>query len=463
MLIAGGVATQALQLLFYPVITRLYSPPDFGDFLLYSGVIVIFVSLALLKLDAAILAGRTADLAVLRRMATLLMLAASVLAGGAVLIILGFSAEMGLSEGRRLILAFLPFGLGLQGVYAIAFSKTVREKRYRVLAFNQVAMSVVSIGIQILAGTGSAGLTGLLSADLVARFTGIVLLGLSLRYRGLTFARERLRYGGLWRRYRRYPTMLAPAAVLNVGSQQLQNILFPLLFGAAQGGQFALATRVLSAPIGLTSKAIGNVFTGEAASHKDDLVTLRGITLHVLGLTTACALPIAICVTCTAPMLFPWIFGQNWQDAGIYAAIMAAGLSASLVVSPLSNLITLRDSLHTALYFTGAEMVARALPFLVGGALGSGHLAVWLLSIGNVLLYGVGLIRFMHLAKLRIIDYVAHIKSVIFLSLISFAPLVLAVVLRSGVKTLIVSLLGGVVLYGIGIALIWKKWQAISA
>lgn len=454
---AGGAVTQALQLLFYPVITRLYLPSDFGEFLLYSGVIVVVASIASLKLDAAILAGRKWDVAVLRRLSVLVMIIASLVAGVVLLLVGLIGPSTSISEERQLVLAVLPAGLGLQGLYAIAISKTVREKKYQRLALSQLGISTVSIGVQIAAGMSFHGIGGLLAADISARLAGIALMGLSVRYRGLTVAREGLRYKGIWRRYKQYPKMLAPAAVLNVGSQQLQNILFPLFFGPAQAGQFALANRALGAPISLTSKAIGNVFTGEASAHRNDEVALRELTLHVLRLTTACALPLFVCVACTAPGLFTWIFGENWREAGVYAAILSAGLSASLVVSPLGNLITIRDSLRTGLYFSGAEMFVRAVPFLVGAGMGSSLSAVWMLSIGNVFLYGVGMIRLMHLVGLRFMDYLSNIKNLILLGLLAFAPLVLTATLEVAVGVFVVSLFGGVAIYSAGAFWLWRN------
>jgi O-antigen/teichoic acid export membrane protein len=253
--------------------------------------------------------------------------------------------------------------------------------------------------------------------------------------------------------------MLAPAALLNSIGQQIQNLLFPLLFGAAAAGQFALASRVMSAPIGLTSKAIGNVFSGEAASQRNDAEALRHLTLHVLGLTTGCALPVFACAAVLAPSVFAWLFGAEWREAGMYAAILAAGLSASLIASPLSSLITLRDSLQTAIYFSSMEILVRSLPFIMGAIWQSERLAIILLSIGNVVLYIVALVRFLRLAHMHVIDYLRHTRKILLLALACFTPAFTLAAADASVAMKAAILLPGGALYGFGLAWYWRKGE----
>lgn len=458
-LIASGALTQALQLCFYPVITRLYQPADFGDFLLYSSLTVILLSVATLKLDAAILAGRQADAAVLRRLATTIILVFGAISSLAFLSLWALADQTVWANGKQMTLLLVPLGLCAQGLYALAFSHATREKRYRALAASQIAVSASALAIQIIGGLSAIGLAGLIAGDIVSRCVGIAVLRLPLRHRGLSFSGEKQRFRAMWRRYSGYPRMLAPAALLNSIGQQIQNLLFPLLFGAGAAGQFALATRVLSAPIGLTSKAIGNVFSGEAASQRNDVSALRRLTLHVLGLTTGTALPMFVCAALMAPSAFAWLFGADWREAGIYAAILAAGLSASLVASPLSSLITLRDSLHTAIYFSGLEILVRSLPFLIGAALQSERLAIILLSIGNVVLYIVALVRFLRLAHMNVIDYLRHTRKILLLALASFTPAFALNVAGAGVAMQASLLLPGLAAYGFGLSWYWRKGE----
>lgn len=458
-LIASGALTQALQLCFYPLITRLYQPTDFGNFLLYSSLTVILLSVATLKLDAAILAGRPADAAVLRRLAAAIILVFGAILSLAFLLLWALADQVVWANGKQIIMLLVPLGLCVQGLYALAFSHATREKRYRALATSQIAVSASALAIQIIGGLSASGLAGLIAGDILSRCVGIAVLRLPLRHRGLSFSGEKLRFRAMWRRYSGYPRMLAPAALLNSIGQQIQNLLFPLLFGAGAAGQFALASRVLSAPIGLTSKAIGNVYSGEAASLRNDEAALRRLTLHVLGLTTGCALPVFVCAAALAPPVFAWLFGEDWREAGIYAAILAAGLSVSLVASPVSSLITLRDSLHTAIYFSGIEILVRSLPILIGAASQSERLAIALLSIGNVVLYIVALVRFLRLAHMHVTDYLRHTRKILLLALVCFTPAVALNAAGAGFAMHASLLIPGLAAYGFGLAWYWRKGE----
>lgn len=426
-LLSSGATTQAMQLLLYPVVTRLYAPADFGHYLLYSTTVLLLSNFATLKLDAAILAGRTRDIPALQRLVVVSVTATSAVAGIAIFAIQAAQPATAPAGEWGRYWAFLPLSLFMQSIYMAALSSGIREKRYRHLAHSQIAVSGTLVGLQMLLGLTSPGVVGLLVADIAARVAGLAALGLRIPSRGLTCQREGLRYLALWRRYRSYPFVLAPATLLNSGSQQLQNILFPLVFTPASAGQFALASKVLGAPVGLMTQAVNNVYAGDAVACREHPARLREATLAMLHLTTACALPLLACSALVAPPLFKWCFGADWQVAGDYAAIFAVGLSAALIVSPLSSLITIQNSLRTALYFAVVEIVVRASAFLAGAALGTEHATLWMLSAGNVLLYAIGLLRFLNLAHLSFTDYFRRVRGLLGIASAAFLPAVLVV------------------------------------
>ncbi len=448
---------QILQLCAYPLLTRLYAPAEFGDFLFYSGLTVILGSVAAFKMDGAILAGKVEDIAVLKRLGAVFVLAIALGAEAVTLIAWWLMPSAAWLQEKQMVLLVFPVGLCAQGIFSLATAEATREKRYGAFVASQVAVSVTSLLIQIVGGLSSLGLMSLIAGDILSRCAGIGMLGFSLRLRGLVIFRERLRFSGLLHRYRNYPAMLTPAALLNMGAQQIQNLLFPVLFGSALAGQFALASRVVNSPVGLTSSAISNVFAGEAASLGQDEEALGTMTLHALGLTTACALPMMVVTALLAPEVFAWLFGARWEQAGVFAAILAAGLSAALVSSPLSSLIMLRNSLQTAVYFSLAELLVRSLPFAIGAVWDSAWVAVALLSLGNVLLYLAAVIRFLKLAGVGLKDYLHHVRRLMAMAVACFGPGIGSAALDAEVGIKVTAVLGGLALYALGTLLLIKR------
>ena len=66
------------------------------------------------------------------------------------------------------------------------------------------------------------------------------------------------------KKYINYPKYLLPAELVSILSMELPVFLFVTLYTSSTVGFYALAVRIITTPINLISKAVGNVFRREA-------------------------------------------------------------------------------------------------------------------------------------------------------------------------------------------------------
>lgn len=439
-IMSSGAVAQGLQLLAYPVIARLFLPQELGGYWSAMGVITVLVAIFTLQLEGAILGARSQQVPLLTQVIFWML-------GAAALIILLLVALLKVvlpstewSVDMWWLAWYGPIALLMHGMYAVGVTRATRFREYGRLGLAYLTIVLVAVCIQILAGYAGLGVLGLVLGDLLARILGVWVLF----WRSFGIAMPQLsRMHRVLVRFRRFPLLMGPATILNTVSQNFQSIFFPLLFGSSQAGQLGMATRLAAAPAGLVTGAVNQVFSGELAARRDKPSEQRTLVLDTLYLSTMVALPFGLGVAMCAEVLIPLVLGDSWRIAGEYASILSAGIAMSIIVSPISSIVIVRNSLYTALYFAFAEFFIRGLPFAfaVMDKTTSPISTVVCISVGNLALYAVGLARMTSLVEVSVLSYCRRVGWLAAISLISFAPAI-AIRIQDGASFWVIVLSG---------------------
>jgi O-antigen/teichoic acid export membrane protein len=396
--LAGGTAAaQLLLVLAVPVLTRLYTPADYGTLAVYASTLTILLVLATLRYETAIplpedeqVAGSLLVLSVL-----LLLILSSVL--GLLVWLAGdaFVAAVKVPSLRP-YLWLIPLAFFGAGMYQMLSYWAIRRHAFGRIARTRMTQGFGQVLAQIGLGLAGVGTPGLLIGDVVGRVAG----GGSL---ALLAIRERPRLGvtraslvSAAARYRRFPLLTTWSGLFNVGSVQLPSILFSAAFGAAAAGLYALSFKMLVLPTMLVGQAVGQVFLSRAVVAARDPERLRQLTERTALTLFACGLPAFGVVAMAGPKLFATVMGAEWEPAGRYAQVLAPWFVVWLVSNPLSGLLNVREWQGSALAFSAFELVLRLGALLVGAHQGSPMLAVALLSASGVIISTISIVRFLH-------------------------------------------------------------------
>jgi O-antigen/teichoic acid export membrane protein len=334
---SGTLIAQAAALAVSPVVSRLFSPTDFGAFAVYVAALGVVIPVASLRYDMAIPVAEDDDeAATVFRLAAVLLLMVVAVCSVAALLRTTTAALLGL-PASSLVPWFLPAGLLAAGLVQLTSAWAIRRKAYAGLAASRMTQGATQAGAQVVAG-GLALPAGLLGADIVGRLAGLVML---LRRTDAPWKRL-VERGSLSRmrraahRYRGFATLTGPAGLFNALVLALPAVMIVRLFGTETGGGYGFGIRLFAAPLTLASQAVGQVFQAEAASALRD----GG---NALALFDRAATRLAIgglglgAVALAAPWFFPPIFGPEWEPAGRMMQLLAPTFAAEAVVSPLST------------------------------------------------------------------------------------------------------------------------------
>jgi lipopolysaccharide exporter len=439
MTLASGTAiAQLLVVLAMPVLTRLYTPADYGALAVYSSTLTVLVVLASLRYEVAIPLPEEDEVASSLLALTFVLLA---IMAAVVSLLVWLGGDVFLTvvnvPALRPYRWLIPLGFIGAGAYQVLSYWAIRRREFGRVARTKLSQGAGQVVTQIALGVAGAGAPGLLIGDVIGRVAGsggLARLILRERPHGRVTRASLIAVAA---RYRRFPLLTTWAGLLNIGSLQLPSIFFSAGFGPAAAGLYALSFKMLVVPTMLLGQAVGQVFLSSAATVAREPERLRHLTERTaLGLF-ACGLPMFGAVALGGPQLFATVMGSEWEQAGRYAQVLAPWFVVWLVSSPLSGLLSVREWQGSALAFTGFEFAFRLGSLLIGIRRGSPMLAVALLSASGVIISVVSIVRFMHAGHSsvgRLLDPAARL-----LALATVCLLPAAIALHSGSERVAVA------------------------
>ena len=386
--LAGGTAGgQAILVLAAPVLTRLYTPEDFGVFAIFAAMLAILGVLASLRYQLAIpLPGLDEDADQVLVLSLLVVVVMAVVAAVAVLL---FREHASVALGIPSLASYLwllPIGLLFVGSHQVGVYWAVRVKSFPVLAKVSITQSLATVGVQ-LAGFSLGPL-----ALILGQVFGQALGSASLLIRAIGSRMHLLARVTLTdilkaaKRYRRLPLYSTWAGLFNAASHQLPAVFFAVLFSPSAAGLYLVAHRVLAMPLNMVGGAIAHVFFSKASeAHRND--ALAPLVADVHDKLAHIGMPVALILVFAGPSLFSWVFGESWREAGQFAQWMAPWLYLMFVSSPLSTLFFVTETHGQELFFQALLLAARLLALLVGAIHGDLLFAVALFAVASALCY----------------------------------------------------------------------------
>lgn len=448
--LAGGTAVgQAIVVLASPILTRLYTPEDFGVLAVYSSLLGILSTVAALRYELAIpLPEKDEDAAALVVLSMIIVFGVSML--------VGLGVWLGREQVTRWInvetlksyLWLLPVGIGLVGTYQILNYWTTRRRLFDVVSLTRLTQSGTQVGIQLISGAFGVAPAGLIIGHIIGQSAGIGVLirrsGFSLRL----FSIKKL--FALAKQYRKFPLFNSWGALVNVIGLQIAPLLFATYFGTNISGLFTLTMRVLTLPATLIGNAVAQVFYPTIAAQVQNPETVRKILARASTALLLVGFPIFVLVSLWGPDIFPLIFGAKWLEAGLFARYLSPWLLLGFISSPLSTFVLAKGYQDTAMWITLYETALRISALVLGGFMGLPMLAVGLYSLVGIIISGVYIFWIYHLAGSSVWKWLGSIRAYFFVALL----LLMVITALKAVTVLPVSF--GLSIVGMVVFTIWS-------
>lgn len=336
-LVTGTTLAQAIPVAISPILTRLYTPEDFGVFAIYFSFSMVLSVFATGKYEMAITLPKDDRQSIhlvqlslsIAGIISLLLLIAVVLLKNQI------ASGLGLREAN--VLFFLPISTFLIGLNQSLYYYYNRKKEYTKMATSRVVRSVGYSSSSVLMGVLKANGIGLALSDVLGQVASALTLYLKDRRQLKLFDFNKENLFTAARLYQNFPRFSILSGLLEkLAGQAPVFILNKIFLSSSTVGFFSLAQRTIMAPSELITRAMADVFRQQAS----EAYALHGECKTIFLATFKRLLIIAILPFMLSFFIiedaFAWVFGEAWRVAGAYAKIMLPMFFLQFVVSPLS-------------------------------------------------------------------------------------------------------------------------------
>lgn len=390
-LMTGTTIAQAIPIAISPILTRIYTPEEFGLFALYMAFISIGASIVTAKYETAILLPKKEENAkYLVYISSIFALFFSLLF---FIVYMLFSDKFNnFFKVENDVFYFVPFGIFLFAIYAILLQWANRKKEYKNMNKNRLIQSSSISIFQVLTGILNKISFGLIVSDVMGRVIAVLLI-LNRVLQQVKLENFSLKKTiSLIKRYKKFPKYEMPATVLNITSYELVYIIIPIYFSSVTAGLYFLVFRVLMTPIGFIGSAITEVFKNRAIEDLNKYNSCRRIYKKIFLLLFSIGIFPLLIVTIWGQSIFSFIFGEEWKEAGLYAQILAPLALFRLISSPLSYLFIIKEKLELDLLIQFIFFILVLISLFISYFYSSSMILVSLLSVSGCIFYIIQII-----------------------------------------------------------------------
>jgi len=343
-LMTGTTIAQAIPIAISPILTRLYTPEDFGVFALFIAIVSIFGSVVNGRYELAIMLPKKDEDAInIFALGFIINISISLII---MLIILIFHNSIAdLLNNKEILpwLYFIPFVVFFIGLFNILNYFNNRMKHYKDLAKVNIYKSIANAIVQLSFGFMKAGALGLISGQIVAQIVSNTKLFFNIKKMDLFKSINKTKMIVLGKKYKNFPIYSAPAVLCDIGALQMPYIFFNKMYMEQLVGYYFLATKIIFLPASLISSSISQVYlkeiTRKAALKRCIMPIFRTVFIKLFFTASFFTLIFYF----FSPILFKFFFGDNWIKAGEIASILSIVFFIRFIVSPLSSILTINS------------------------------------------------------------------------------------------------------------------------
>jgi teichuronic acid exporter len=336
---SGSAIAQVIGVLSMPILTRLYTPAQFGVLNIFVTVVSFLTIIVSWRFEYFIVLPKK-DASGIKMFKFILfygLIAVSALTiaayffGDQIAKLLSF-------EDLSTWMIFIPI-TALFISLSVAIQQLVqRSQKYLQTGLSEVVNKVGYFSFALVGYYAFAGTFGLMLAT--AFGLALKISWLAFSDRKLLVPKEKHDEESIYQvlnDYKKASFSFSLAGILQIVAGYVPIFIISKYYGSATLGQWALVTSTLYLPTSVIGTAIGQVYFQRAAKLFSEGEKIRYIWLSTVKTLTLIAIPTFSAIALLSPWGFPILFGAEWKDAGSYASVFSIAAAASFVSSPLDR------------------------------------------------------------------------------------------------------------------------------
>lgn len=388
-LLSANIIAQVIGLVVYPILTRLYSPADFGLLNLFLSIGGILSIVATAEYQGAIVLPsddkKSIALSHLGFFTTVVLTILLLVSNLYDNLISTLFHTPTLLLCWKWLAAFVFLG----GLWSLQNNWLIRRQEFGAISAYQVSQSVVSAVCKIIFGViGMVGV-GLITSSVLAMAVALVI--------SCCFERKPNRMDILtchtsWNElkqvaceYKNFPIYSFPRSVLNSVSGNLPALVLSPIFGLTELGFLGMAVTLAFRPIQLISQSVYQVLFQRYSVIIRQKEQVLSFTIQIVKKAVLVIVPVFIALWFILPTVVCWLLGNGWESTSYYIRIMLPWLAMVAISPTLGFIPDIFMQQRKATIIEVVYFVLRILALLVGVWMHSFKIAVLAYSIVGVM------------------------------------------------------------------------------
>ncbi|HCH6649326.1 TPA: type 8 capsular polysaccharide synthesis protein Cap8K [Staphylococcus aureus] len=351
MILSSGIA-QVILIITTPIITRLYSPTEFGEFTIFSNIAMILIPIINARYDLLIVNTKN------DRSANILSQISFFISLLILLILIPiFAISAWLYPNFILDFIFIIIMLFLVSLTNIFTNYLNKERKYKVLSLINVFRAGSMALLQIIFGLLALGSLGLIIGFSLSYIAGIT-LGYKTFKKHFNIVRDKEETKALFLENKNQLVYSTPSILLNSLSFSVVVFFIGILYTNTEVGIYGMAIRVLGIPVTIISLGLSKIFMQQANDYYIEHGNFRNLLLKFSFILVIVSIILYVPLYLFSEELVNILLGHSWVDAITVIKIVIPLFVIRLIVSTVSlSVIVLQKQ--------QLELILQAL-FLIG-------------------------------------------------------------------------------------------------
>jgi len=369
-IVASGTAlAQAVSVLASPVISRLFTPENFGGLAIYATLASVLIAISALGYEGAIVlpkenkdAANILGLSIAISLALCIVIAALILATQNVLPGLIDISLADMPYYYLLPLLVLTVSIASSFVYW-----NNRLTKFKTSSYYRVSQSFAVAALSILFGWFGLFTNGLIVSFLIGNSI-MSLIFIFFAAKSFHIEQYEISRSNMITQAKRFVEFPKVYLIVNFFEAMRENILVFMIgsmFSLKILGAYAFALRIVRVPLSLISASVSQVTYQKISQLKNENKDVRPFLYQLIFLLSVLSLLIGLVFVVFGPQLFEFVFGEQWKVTGLYARLLTIWFCCTFVSSPLSTVPLVFGEPKFSFYYTLAYNILSVLVFYI--------------------------------------------------------------------------------------------------
>ncbi|HDA2970361.1 TPA: type 8 capsular polysaccharide synthesis protein Cap8K [Staphylococcus aureus] len=358
MILSSGIA-QVILIITTPIITRLYSPTEFGEFTIFSNIAMILIPIINARYDLLIVNTKN------DRSANILSQISFLISLLILLILIPiFAISAWLYPNFILDFIFIIIMLFLVSLTNIFTNYLNKERKYKVLSLINVFRAGSMALLQIIFGLLALGSLGLIIGFSLSYIAGIT-LGYKTFKKHFNIVRDKEETKALFLENKNQLVYSTPSILLNSLSFSVVVFFIGILYTNTEVGIYGMAIRVLGIPVTIISLGLSKIFMQQANDYYIGHGNFRNLLLKFSSILVIVSIILYVPLYLFSEELVNILLGHSWVDAITVIKIVIPLFVIRLIVSTVSLSVIVLQKQQLELILQALFLIGTTVTFVI--------------------------------------------------------------------------------------------------